>query len=275
MPPIPSALALTPQKYISDKIMDAFHAADAAGNCTLPINTCQIPFAPNNVGLFDRPSPIGVIIYGGATVDPRSYSPLAFTLAQEYGMTVVIPVFENDLQFSSGTCNSGRLALAQADFPNIDKWIFVGHSFGGIGAMVDVWAESKEGTNFDDIAGLVLLASYSTGDLGCGPIDYSTTALPAAAVTASLDGIMNFTRWEENRFRFPENSTLFLSIEGGNHAQFGSYNDSESGQKDGEAKISPREQWKLTTAAIYDVALRSGLELPKHVDPTNSLTQEL
>jgi hypothetical protein len=276
--PIPPALSLTPEEYRSDETINALRAADAAGECSAEINTCQIPFLPKE-GLFDRPSPVGVILYCGAFVDPRAYSPLASTLAQEYGLTVVIPVFDHDIAFTADTCNSGRLDLAKAEFPHVKKWIFVGHSLGGVGAITDVWTESDEGTNFEDIAGLVMLASYYLETAGCGEIDLSSTTLPAAAITASFDGYINLTTWEENQFRFPKKLTIFLNIEGGNHGQFGCYDDEKRyslfGKKDGEATISPQEQWDLTTSAIYEVAQRSGLALPERIDPIISPTVEL
>lgn len=194
-------------------------------------------------------------------------------------MTVVIPVFDRDLAFVFGKCRSGRLELAQAAFPDIDKWLLVGHSFGGVAAMTDVWVEitqmDNDSNNSNDIAGLVMLASDVQPLLCPGSfIDFSaatntTTDLPMAAVTASEDQILNTTRWEENKQYLSSTTTTFVVIEGGNHGQFGDYNDTLRtpllGQVDGEATISKYTQWDLTVDAIMNVAYQSGLDLPRFV----------
>jgi hypothetical protein len=65
----------------------------------------------------------------------------------------------------------------------------------------DVWIESNEGTNFETIAGFVLLSSYYDSELGCGDIDFSSTILPVVAATASLDGIIPHNNaWDENNY---------------------------------------------------------------------------
>jgi hypothetical protein len=82
---------------------------------------------------------------------------LAFALAQTYGLPVVIQAFDHDFALTGGSCNSGRFGLAKSDFREVEKWIFLGHSLGGTAAIMDVWTESNEGTNYENIAGLVLL----------------------------------------------------------------------------------------------------------------------
>jgi hypothetical protein len=52
--------------------MDALRAIDVSVNCLALTNTsCQIPFVPKE-SIFDRPSPVGVMLYGGALVDTRT-----------------------------------------------------------------------------------------------------------------------------------------------------------------------------------------------------------
>lgn len=278
-PPFADALLATPVAFRDDATIDAMRATDEAGNCTVSASSstnmfCQIPFEPDPA-VFDLPSssnssPLGVILFGGALVDPRGYSVLAERLTDRYGLTVVVPVFADDLQFTFGECNSGRLALAQAAYPDVEQWLFVGHSFGGVAAMSDVWDELQQPTYSGTIAGLVLLASDVQPELCPGTfIDFSDSDLPMAAVIATEDQILNLTRWEENMQYLSKNLTTFVSIEGGNHGQFGSYNDTLRtpllGQVDGEPTISPETQWDLIVEAIYGVALQSDVELPTRI----------
>ena len=278
-PPLDDAIEATPEAYREDSVIDTMRDLDAAGNCivsamsnstissTSDLNYCQIPFEPTDPSAFDKTSPLGVILYGGALVDPRSYAVLARRLTDQYGLTVVIPVFAGDLQFQFGICNSERLSLAQTSFPDIEKWLFVGHSFGGVAAVTDVWVETEMGTQLDEVAGLVLLASDLQPQLCPGTfIDYSgITDLPFASVMASEDGILNTTRWEESK-QYLSPDTAFVVIEGGNHGYFGDYNDTLRtpllNQSDGEPTITKYTQWDLTVDVIMGVAEQSGLELP-------------
>ena len=212
-----------------------------------------------------------MIFHGGALVDPRGYSPLASILATRYGLPVVIPIFDDDLAFSFGMCDSGRLAMAQAEFDHVVKWVLVGHSFGGISAMSDAWSRQNDSA----VAGLVMIAADIRQDIGCGEVDFSSTGFPMASITASLDMILNKTRSELNK-PFLSNETLAVDIFGGNHGQVGSYNYSERtpllGQVDGIALIPPQVQWDLTVASIYHVASRAGVALPERTKGTECPT---
>jgi hypothetical protein len=265
-PPLSDALDATPEEYRGDGAIDAARAVAAAGNCTADGNRCHIPFAPP-AGLFEEGGKVGVIFYGGGFVDPRGYSPLALTLADRYGLPVVVPIFNQDLAFTFGVCDSGRLDLAQAEFEDVEKWVLAGHSFGGTAAMSDMWTRYNSATDAPVAAGLAMIAS-DIQNVGCGDVDFSSTNIPMASISASLDLILNATRSEINK-RFLSNATQFLDIYGGNHGQFGSYDDSERtpilGQVDGDALIPPQVQWELTTASIYHVASRTGVELPQRI----------
>jgi hypothetical protein len=276
-PPSELALLHTPQAFRSDAAIDEMRSAALAGmcssgdgsdgSCLSPYrNFCHIPFVPD-ANRFGK-SPIGVVFYGGGLVDPRAYSPLAATLTERYGLPVVIPVFGNDMAFNASSCLSGRLSMAQADFDGVEKWVLVGHSFGGVAASVDLWLslQGKGDVDIDSIAGLVMLAADVQSTTGCGPIDFSRTTIPMASVLASEDRVLNFTRFNINRGNFPANDTFYLNILGGNHGGFGDYDDTEFAalfnQNDGIATIPKAVQWDISTAAIYHVASRAGLILP-------------
>ena len=261
-PPLPIALDVTPEAYRSDDVIDAMRALAGTGNCTATENRCHIPF-PTPEDLYDGDSQVGVVLYPGGLVDPRGYSVIANLLTTRYGLPTVIPVFNSDLAFTFGTCDSGRLDLAKAEFPQVVKWVLAGHSFGGIGASSDMWSRLNEGD--ESAAGLAMLAADIRPDIGCGIIDFSDVDLPMASVTGSVDGVLNFTRWEENTV-YLSNATQMLDIFGGPHGQFGAYDDSERfailGQTDGEALIPASIQWDLIAASIASVASRTGVPMP-------------
>ena len=127
-PPLPEALILVPEEYQDDEVMDEAHDLAAAGNCTIDGNRCHIPFPASDKYEDSR---VGVVFYNGGLVDPRGYAPIAKRLNALYGIPVVMPIFANDLAFTFGVCDSGRLDFAKAEFPAVKKWILAGHSFGG------------------------------------------------------------------------------------------------------------------------------------------------
>ena len=261
-PPLPIALDATPEAYRSDNVIESIRAAAGAGNCTATDNRCHIPF-PAPESSFEGDSKVGVVFYGGGLVDPRGYSVIAHLLATRYGFPTVIPIFDGDIAFTFGTCDSGRLDFAKAEFPTVEKWVLAGHSFGGIAAMSDMWDRWNNGD--DSAAGLAMLAADIRQDIGCGDIDYSMVDLPMASVIGSVDGVLNATRWEENKVLL-SNATQLTEIYGGNHGLFGAYDDSERfellGQTDGDALITPEVQWDLIVSSIASVASRTGVSMP-------------
>jgi hypothetical protein len=276
-PPLQDALDATPEAFRSDEVIEAARTRNLT-NCGVDDdNRCHIPFEPPYDN-FDTRSKVGVVYLNEAFVDPRGYSTVNQILAEKYGLPVVVPIFENDLAFSlDGVCTTGRLELAQAEFPDVDHWVLAGHSFGGIAAMAEGFVSTNVG-----LAGVVLVGSYIRQDIGCGAVDFSNTTLPMALVTASEDLILNATSLEAGR-KFMSPQTQYIDILGGNHGQFGSYNYSERtarlGQLDGIAFIPPRVQWELTAAAIAHVASRAGSAageglpcFPKPVAPVSRIT---
>lgn len=275
-PPTIDAIEATPVDYRDDSVIDDAREAAASGLCsTLDPGACQILFPPSKD--FESPS-LGVLFYGGALVDPRSYSPIAKELSEHYGLAVSIPIFKQDVAFEG--CTSDRLELALRAFPSVKKWIMAGHSMGGIGVMSEVWtaATSSQGTNdggegydpYDLIGGFVMIASYVRQDVGCGAVDFSKLDIPAASVIGELDGVVNITNWEIGQNLLSKENTLFISIPGGNHGNFGSYDYSGRktilGQNDGNATIPKSVQQNLATSAILYVVSRGGISLPLKAD---------
>ena len=263
-PPLDIAIEATPELFRDDAYLNKTRdMIGSDGTCNDDITGCQILFPPAPEAVESGTAKLGVLFYGGGLVDPRSYSIIAKKLSDVHGLAVAIPIFTSDLAYSdcSGT---NRLSLAASAFPDVEKWILAGHSFGGIGAQVDLWNARNETDS--DIGGLVLMGSYIRQDLGCGAIDFSQTNIPMASVSGELDGIVNRTRFDLGQEFLSTNDTFLLDVMGGNHGYFGHYNYTLRtpilGQNDGDALIPRGIQIDLSIMAIMHVASRMGLPLP-------------
>ena len=100
-------------------------------------------------------------------------------------------------------------------------------------------ASNYAAAHSEDFDGLILLAAYSTKDL-------TGTTLRALSVYGSEDGVMNQESYEKNRANLPAD-TVEVVLEGGCHAQFGSYGPQDG---DGVPTISGEEQVRQTAEVI-------------------------
>ncbi|MDE1549506.1 alpha/beta hydrolase [Jeotgalibaca caeni] len=171
---------------------------------------------------------VGIIFYPGGKVEEEAYGLLMQQLAEQ-GYSV----FLVDMPFNLAVFDIQAAEEIMANNPEISKWYLAGHSLGG--SMAAIFA-SKE---VEELAGLILLASYSTADL-------SASNLPVLSLYGSEDAVIDVAKLEEYRPMLPEDH-IEKVIEGGNHAQFGNYGEQEG---DGEALISAEEQQQITVEAI-------------------------
>ena len=115
-----------------------------------------------------------------------------------------------------------------------EDWYVGGHSMGGMTAA------GYAAGHPDEVAGVIMLAAYSTEKLDDG--------LDLFSVYGTEDGCLERAAYEENRSNWPQNSHVAESvIPGANHAQFGSYG-AQSG--DGEPGITAEEQRHMTADQI-------------------------
>lgn len=175
----------------------------------------------------------GFIFYPGGRVDPRSYAPAAHALAQAGYLVVITPVPLNLAFFAVDKADQ-----VMAAFPEIDKWAIGGHSLGGAAAAIYLFNNPKS------VDGLVLWASYPAGNNSL--IDYPGAI---ASIYGTLDGLATVADVDASRPLLPP-QTVFVPIEGGNHAQFGWYGD-QSG--DNPATISRDAQQAQIIAATADL----------------------
>ncbi len=172
----------------------------------------------------------GVLYFPGARVDPYSYLyPLSEVAAS--GVTVVImdPLMNMAL---FDTRSIDELSLAA---PQIRDWVLSGHSLGGVRACMLA--------DHPDVIGLVLMGSYCANDL-------SSTAIPVLQVLASDDGLIDSEALVASDALLPA-STETMTLEGANHASFGTYGDQPG---DGEATLSRAEvrEWLAALFQRFD-----------------------
>jgi len=171
----------------------------------------------------------GFIFYPGGRVDARSYAPYAQALAEAGYLVVITPVPLNLAVFSPNKADA-----VIAAFPEIQHWAIGGHSLGGAMAANYVFNHP------DAVDGLVLWASYPAGNNGLQSYTGAITS-----ISGTLDGLATVENMAAYRGLLPA-QTIFVPIQGGNHAQFGWYGDQPG---DNPATISREDQQAQTVAA--------------------------
>ena len=172
---------------------------------------------------------VGLILYPGARIDPRAYAPVARSIAEQGSVVIIVPMV-----LHLAVLSPGRAQEVMGAYPDIQTWAVGGHSLGG--AMAARFVHEHPGT----VTGLVLWAAYpgSSDDLSQSPVH-------VLSVSAARDGLATPEKIAATRPLLPSGTT-WVTIQGGNHAQFGSYG-TQAG--DHTATIPPAEQWRLTAQA--------------------------
>ncbi|MBF2662875.1 alpha/beta hydrolase [Listeria seeligeri] len=202
--------------------------AENAANSTKTVDVLE----ENNILVFTpRKTDAGmsVILYPGAFIDGLSYAPLAKELASSGYKTYIV-----EMPMNLAVFGKNRAADIIDEAPD-EKFVIGGHSLGGV--MSSRFAHDNE----DEIQGVFFLASYpdEKGTL-------KNASFPAISITATNDKVLNKDSYNESKKYLPKDTT-FVSIEGGNHAQFGSYGTQHG---DGKATISGTEQTEQVPNAM-------------------------
>jgi hypothetical protein len=182
-------------------------AAQAALESNAQVSVQQenwLVFAPA-----DHEATTGLILYPGGRVQAEAYAPVAHELAAEGFLVVIVPM---PLNLAIFDINAADRVLAA--YPSIQLWAIGGHSLGGAMAASYVKAHPYA------VEGLVLWASYPQASDSLA----DQTDLAVTLIYGTRDGLATPEEIEAAKPYLPP-STQYVSIEGGNHANFASYGD--------------------------------------------------
>ena len=207
---------------------DFYHADDIAVAAMSSAADVTVEQKGNTLAFGPEDAEAGMIFYPGGKVEYTAYAPLLHSCA-ENGILCALVQMPGNLAVLDANAADGL----PEKHPEVTNWYMAGHSLGG--AMAAGYAADHSG----DYAGLILLAAYSTKDL-------SGTNLRVLSVYGSEDGVMNRESYEKNRANLPADTTELI-LNGGCHAQFGSYGPQDG---DGVPTISGEEQIRQTADTI-------------------------
>jgi hypothetical protein len=174
----------------------------------------------------------GFIFYPGGRVDYRAYAPALNKIAASGCLVVLTPVPLNLAFFGASQANE-----VLAAFPEIKTWALGGHSLGGTAASIFVY------DNPGKINGLVLWASYPAGSNNLS----GRKDLKVLSISGSKDGLATPEKINAARPLLPADHTQWLVIEGGNHAQFGSYGFQPGDNAAGIGEVEQQDQVAAAT----------------------------
>jgi len=162
---------------------------------------------------------LGWLIYPGGKVESKAYVPLAIELAKTTNQRVIIVSFPLKL----GILKSGVGKEWMDEYSNIERWVIVGHSLGGV-------AGASFANKDDRVVGLAFLASYPNASL--------SKEIEMISIRGSEDKVLNMSQFSKKIENFSVSSEFYV-LQGGNHSQFGSYGFQKG---DGVSSISEEQQ---------------------------------
>lgn len=212
-----------------------YYPADEAALAAMAYQSDQVQIEQdgNTTWFVPREPTAGLIFYPGRKVEYTAYASLLRACAEKGILCALVRMPSNLAVLDANAADGLREKR-----PDITTWYIAGHSLGG--AMAANYAAAHS----EDFSGLILLAAYSTKDP-------TQTSLQVLSIYGSEDGVMNRESYKKNWANLPADTTEVI-LEGGCHAQFGSYGSQDG---DGTPTISGEEQIKQTAEAIVAFAV--------------------
>jgi hypothetical protein len=175
---------------------------------------------------------IGFIFYPGGKVDEQAYAPALHDIAASGFLVINVP-----MPFDLAVFGTSKAQDVIAAHPEIKIWVIGGHSLGGVMA-IEYAADHP-----NQIDGVALWASYPSENTSL-----AESGLAVISISGTLDGLSTPDKINASIPLLPQD-TIWLPIEGGNHAQFGDYG-AQSG--DLAAAISQEEQQAQVIEAMVE-----------------------
>jgi hypothetical protein len=177
---------------------------------------------------FDGPgTEDALIFYPGGKVDETAYAPILNSLAEKGVDCFLISM---PLRLAVFGQNKADDILSEYGYSH---YYLAGHSLGG------VMASSYCAKHTRELSGLFLLAAYPS-------VTLNDADFPIVYIYGTNDKVLDIGKVEESFSLVPSDYSKTV-IEGGNHAQFGSYGAQDG---DGTATITTEEQWQITVNTI-------------------------
>jgi predicted esterase len=207
-----------------------YYRADADAIEVLQRGSDRVTITSTDYGwFFDGPSEDSALIfYPGAKVEETAYAPLLHRIAEGQMDVCLVKMPFHLAVFDR---NAAEKVIPQYDY---EKWYIGGHSLGG--AMAALHASDRG----DFYKGIFLFASYPSKPL--------PENMKEILLVGSEDGVIRWEKVQKAREYSSKDYTEHI-IEGGNHAQFGSYGRQKG---DGRALISARMQINESVEVIKD-----------------------
>lgn len=175
---------------------------------------------------------IGLIFYPGGLVEPTAYAPVLHQIAEKGILVIITPMPLNLAIFNTGA--AGPVIDA---YPDITTWILAGHSLGGASAAI--FAENDP----NRIDAIALWDSYPPNSA-----DLSDNSISAISIFGTTNNFPNTENFNDKKHLLPAD-TIFVGIEGANHAQFGDYGPQRG---DVVASMSLSEQHERVAEIMLD-----------------------
>jgi hypothetical protein len=179
----------------------------------------------------------GLIFYPGGLVEPTAYAPILRKIAEKGVLVFITPMPLNLAILNTGAANS-----VIDDNPDISTWILAGHSLGGASAAI--FAENNP-TRIDAIA---LWDSYPANSA-----DLSDNTIATISIFGTNNNFPNTENFNDKKYLLPA-TTIFVGIEGANHAHFGDYGPQKG---DVVASISLTEQHEQVAEIMLEFIINN------------------
>lgn len=182
----------------------------------------------------EGPVTAGVIFYPGANCDIRGYAPLLRRIARQGYLVVDVAMPMNLAIYAPDRADAVRAA-----FPDIERWVIIGHSMGG------VMAARYAANHPDELAGLILWDSYPAA-----ANSLAGSTLPVWHIHRATPDGRPPEKFTEMQYLFPASST-WVPVPGGIHMYFGSF-DGGGYVEEWEPRISREAQQDIVVTATLN-----------------------